>query len=227
MAYRNADNRAMIAEILARNGPLRHAEPVPAEVILRHEGRVPGLLLDFWANHGIGDLGDGLLKLCMPRMFAAPLGLLLEGDPDFDGRTVALAYGPFGNLVLWNEVHGLGLLSHPGAMIDAPFFGRDVSALDADRVLFDYVLGNDPRFMDVFDDDGREMHDRARAELGELPPGLIYGLMPADAFLEVGVAQLQVVVAEEWMTDRFLGQVYMLQDLMGDRLNIRAVGAPS
>ena len=68
---------------------------------------------------------------------------------------------------------------------------------------------------------------RARAELGELAPGLIYGLTPADSFLEVDIAQLQVTVAEEWMTDRFLGQVYMLQDLMGNRLNIRPVGAPS
>lgn len=217
----------MIAEILARNGPLRHAEPVPAEVVALHEGRVPGLILDFWENHGIGELGDGLLKLCMPRMFAEPLGLLLKDDPEFDGRTVAVAYGPFGNLVLWNGVHGLGLLSHPGAMIDLPFFGKDILRTDPDRIVFDYVLGNDPRFMDVHDDEGREMYDRARAELGELAPGLIYGLTPADSFLEVDIAQLQVTVAEEWMTDRFLGQVYMLQDLMGDRLNIRPVGAPS
>lgn len=227
MAYRNPQNRAMIAEIIARNGPLRHAQQVPAEIVAIYEGRVPGLILDFWENHGIGELGDGLLKLCVPEMFAGPLAVLLDGDPDFAGRTVALAYGPFGNLLLWNEDHWLGLLSHPGAMIDAPFFGKDVSGLDPDRILFDYVLGNDLHFMDVFDDDGSEMYGRARAEMGELHPGLIYGLMPADSFADVGLAQLRVVVAEEWMTERFLGQVYMLQDLMGDRLNLRRIGAPS
>lgn len=227
MAYRNPDHRTVIAEILARNGPLRHAEQVPAEVIASFEGRVPDLILDFWENHGIGELGDGLLKLCVPQMFAEPLAVLLEGDPEFDGRTVALAYGPFGNLILWNEAHWLGLLSHPGAMIDAPFYGKDMSGLDPDRILLDYVLGNDPQFMDVFDDDGRELYERARAELGELSFGLIYGLLPADSFSEVGLAQLRVVVAEEWMTERFLGQVYMLQDLMGDRLNIRRIGARS
>lgn len=220
MTYRLPDSEALIRQVLAAHGPLKFPEPVPPEIIAQYEGRVPDLMLDFWENFGIGELGGGLMKLCIPEMFAEPLGLLFRGDPDFAEGTLALAYGPFGTLVLWNDREWLALVSHPGATVDAPFYRRDKGGLDANRVLFDYFLNADPNIMDVFDDDGTEMYARAEAALGELRPGLIYAQTGPD----VGLDALALAPAAEWMADRFLEQTYMLHDLMGDRLNIRRIG---
>lgn len=221
MPYRLPYSEELFRQALAAHGPFEFHEPVPREIVAGYEGRVPDLMLDFWENHGIGELGGGLLKLCIPEMFAEPLALLLRDDPDFAQDTLALAYGPFGTLVLWNTREWLALVTHPGASVDTPFYRRETVALDANRVLFDYVLNADPKMMDLFDDTGDEMHDRAEASLGKLRPGLIYGQTGPD----VAVESLAVQPATEWMADRFLGQTYMLHDLMGDRLNIRRIGA--
>lgn len=224
MAYRLPASEALIAQVLAEHGPLRHSEPVPPEIIDSHQGRVPDLVLDFWEHKGIGELGGGRMRLCLPEMFAEPLALLFRDDPDFAQGTVALAYGPFGSLILWNNAEWLALLTHPGAIVDAPFVGESKAGLDPNRIAFDYFLNADPVIMDVIDDAGDEMFDRALAQLGALRPGQIYAPMPPDSFREVEVGRLQVVDAREWIEARFLGQVYMLHDLMDDRLNIRRIG---
>lgn len=224
MAYRLPDSQAQIAAILAAHGPLTHHEPVAPELIASYEGRVPDLVLDFWENHGIGELSNGLLKLCMPEMFAEPLAMLFADDPDFGEGTFALAYGPFGNLILWNQNEWLALLAHPSATVDAPFFHKSKAGLDPNKIALDYFLNGDPRIMDVYDDAGEEMYERAVEKLGELRPGLIYCLLPADSFRTVDVESLEIVVADEWMIERFAGQVYTIHDLMDNRLNIRPVG---
>lgn len=223
MTYRSTKNASRIASILDAHGPLTLHEPVAPEVISAYEGRVPDLILDFWENHGIGELGGGLMRLCIPDMFSEPLETLFAGDPDFGIGTFALAYGPFGNLIVWNEREWLALIAHPTAAVDAPFFRESKTGLDRDAVAFDYFLNADPRVMDVFADDGTELYDAARRELGPLKPGLIYGLLPPESFASVGLANLDAVVADEWLMARFSGQIYAIHDLIDDRLNIRFV----
>lgn len=226
MPYRNPENQARIMAVLGAHGPLTQCEDVPAELIARYEGLVPDLILDLWENHGIGELAGGLVRFCIPDMFAQPVAMLFDGDPDYHPGTdtFVLAYGPFGSLAIWNDKHLIGLLSHPSAALDVPFYDRAEPGIDRDAVAFDYFLNADPRIMDVFDDRGEEMFTRAKTALGPLQPGLIYGLMPPDDFHDVDVGNIQVTVAEEWLESRFSAQVYSIHDMINDRLNIRPVG---
>ena len=224
MAYRLPGNKALVEQALAAHGPLRHAQPVPPESIAEWEGLLPELLLDFWENQGIGELGGGRMRLCLPQMFAEPLALLFHDDPDFAQGTVALAYGPFGSLILWNRREWLGLLTHPGAMLDAPFFGRSKAGLDPNRVVFDHVLNADPAFMDVIGEDGQDLFLHAQAQLGPLLPGQIYAPLPPGDLYQTRLDAMHRLDVQDWLSARFAGQVHMLHDLMGDRLNIRALG---
>lgn len=224
MAYRLPGHKALVEQALAAHGPLRHAQPVPADTIAEWEGLLPELLLDFWENHGVGELGGGLMRLCPPQMFAEPLALLLRGDPDFEQGTVALAYGPFGSLILWNRREWLGLLTHPGAMLDAPFLGRSKAGLDPNRILFDHVLNADPSFMDVIGDDGQDLFLPVQARLGALLPGQIYAPLPPEDQYPISAQAMHRLDAQDWLGARFSGQVHMLHDLMGERLNIRPLG---
>lgn len=230
MTYRSIINGQSseyeLAKIIEERGPLEDRHEVPAHIIESYEGKVPGILLDFWENYGIGSIGDGRARFVIPRSYANVLEWLFRGDQDFSGDCHVIAMGAFGDMLLWSERYGLVFVTLPLAMVDAPFHFNPIPKDQVDQVVFDYVIRVNPEIFDTTDDDGEVMYERARANLGPLQPYEIYGTVPAIAFDEpLEVDRLARVEAEDWLIEKFTGTKFSLVDLNAERLDIRLIGA--
>ncbi|TWI36041.1 GAD-like domain-containing protein [Paracoccus sulfuroxidans] len=232
MIYRskiNGESPASVFEaLLDQRGPLLNHMPVSDDVLARYEGRLPDLLLDFWQAHGVGDLAGGLLRLTVPDAFAGALAVLFRGDPDFEHDSHVIAYGPFGDLLIWHERHWLLFCGMTLAFVDAPFLFHPARDKTADQLVLEQVLGIDLAVLDLHDEADMPLFRRALTKLGRLAPGQIYGLQPpVSVGLPVELSRLEVTLAEEWLVQRFTGWTYTLTDFQARRLSIRDIGGPS
>lgn len=231
MIYRSKINGEspgpLFQALLEQRGPLANHSPVPDEVLARYERRLPDLLLDFWQTHGVGDLAGGLLRLTVPDAFAGALAVLFRGDPDFEQDSHVIAYGPFGDLLIWHERHWLLFCGMTLAFVDAPFLFHPPRDKTADQLVLEQVLGVDPAVLDLHDEADMPLFRRALTKLGRLPLGHIYGLQPpASVGLPVELSRLHITPAEDWLVQRFSSWTYTLTDFQARRLSIRDIGGP-
>lgn len=230
MIYRSRINgvsgQAALAAVLEQNGPLLGRSEVHQDSLARYSGVLPPAILDFWEAYGIGDLAQGRLRLTLPEAFAGALSVLFKGDKDFETGGHVIAYGPFGDLLIWHERHWLIYCNMALAIVDAPFFFRPQQGTSPDQIILDQVLGLDPAVLDMDDDLGTPMFERARNRLGPLGRDQIYGLMPPVAVgLPIEISRLAITPAEEWLVERFLGWTYTLSDYSGHKIAVREIGA--
>ena len=233
---------AELARLLAERGPLDSARAVPREVVVAHEGRVPGILLDLWEDHGVGDLAGGRIKLCVPTELDGAVAHLFGGDPNFGPSPVgagtetgaggatdvhAIAHGPFGSLILWSERHGLVLVDMRLGMVEAPFLFRPGTAPPPDAAILGMVLSADPAFLDLTDASGAMMFERAVAAHGRLGRMRIYapGAAEGGAAKPPTVEGLIPVPYRDWLEDRVVSKVWRLSDLATGRTDVRRIGA--
>lgn len=212
-------------ELIAERGPLVDRREMPDERIVALTGKVPNLMIDLWRAHGLGHLLDGLIRLCDPAMFADLLPQLFKGDPDFSGDCHVLAFSPFGDLFFWSERHWLGVVSLPLSYVDAPFLHDPGLKTQASKVVFDILLNGDPRLFDTADANGEPMFAAARKVQGPLDWHEVYGAMPLplDA-AELSVDRLRVAPAVAYLEAKFSVTDFALNDMAGQRFNIRFFG---
>lgn len=229
MAYRSTINgvssETPLREAIERLGGLENAQPVPAEIIARHKGRVPDLVLDLWENHGVGDLDGGRMRLCIPRSLHAPVRSLFHGDPDLGGDTLALAYGAFGDLVAWNPRHQMVQVNMQLSSVEAPSLLRPETRLPDDASVFQGLMNLIPGTLDAFDEDGQEMFTRARETYGPLPPLHIYAMFPPaprdEAF---ALENHRPIDVDEWLSLKVSEAQFTLDDPDGGRFGLRPIG---
>ncbi len=228
-----------MAEILKASGPLNHANPIPEEALEAFNDRLPALLLDFWATHGVGILETQSLQLCLPGELAPVISALFAHDPDFGGIVQdgagnailpvtdchAIAYGPFGKLILWSERHHLVLVDMKLGLVDAPFLAHSDWKIEANEALFKFLWGMPAEALDLDDDNGQPMFLRAKERFGALGPGEIYGTQPAISFGDpVDLDHLARISARDWISERASGMHFMLADIATGRFDIRPIG---
>ena len=230
---------ADLARLLAERGPLDPVQPVPPGIVTAYEGRVPGILLDLWEDRGVGDLLGGRIKLCVPTELSGAVEYLFRGDPDFGAPPAAgpdaprratdvhaIAHGPFGELLLWSERHGLVQLMVRLGLVEASFLHRPATAPRPDAAILDFVLGADPAVFDLADEDGVPMFDRARSAYGPrgrleiYAPGIAQGGMGTPPRVET----LIPAPYRPWLEGRIVASVWRLSDLATGRMNIRRIG---
>ena len=218
-------SQGILARIIADRGPLLGRRQVPPSVLAEYETILPPILLDFWENHGLGGLSEGRIRFVLPPDYAGAVARLFAGDPDFAQGCHAIAIGPFGEMMIWSQRHKLIFVGLPLATVDAPFLNRDMTREQADRIVLDYVLRADPAVFDTTDDTGEPMFQRARAALGPLNDGEIYGTVPALTYDEpVSVDALHRVIANDWLSEKFSGTTFQLVDIARQQFNIRPIG---
>lgn len=231
MSYRSfidgQESGPFIRDALERNGPLASVMPVPAAVIAHYERQVPDLVLDLWEHHGIGDLGGGRLRLCIPGSLQTAVDLLFSGDPDFGAGTRALAHGAFGDLVLWHPLHQMVFVNMQLASVEAPALVHPSLIGPPDKVVLENLLQINPVFFDAMDAQGQPMFDAAVDRYGPLPELHIYGMQPAVPFDEAYLLEYHAIVElEEWLIEKIGGTRFRLDDLDGHRPGLREIGAP-
>lgn len=229
MSYRSEidgqSGQAFITRLMAENGPLTQVQRVQPEVIAAYEGKLPPILLDVWDNYGVGDLAEGRLRLCLPGAFADTLSMLFANDPDLAIGSHVIAYGPFGDLFIWNERHHLVFVGMALSIVDAPFLFHSTRKMPVDRLILDYVLASPHKGLDVADDAGAPMLDRAKEQYGPLKSLQIYGMQPPVPFGEaIAVQNHAIAPAGDWMIEKVNGTDFMLVDVSTKRFGVRPIG---
>lgn len=229
----------LTTEMLQASGSLIHADPIPEEILKTFDDRLPALLLDFWAVHGVGILEKQGLQLCMPGELAPVISALFAYDPDFGGIMPvssegaampvsdchAIAYGPFGKLIVWSERHHLVLVDMRFGLVDAPFLSHPDWKIGTNEALIKFLWGMPAEALDLDDDTGQPMFLRARVRLGALGPGEIYGTHPVISFGDpVDLDHLARVSARDWISERATGMHFTLADIATGRFDIRPIG---
>lgn len=229
MIYRSIidgqSGQKFIDDAIRALGPMTSPAPVPAGVVASYENLLPGLVLDLWESHGIGDLDGGRLRLCIPRSLQAVMNQLFEGDPYLGGDTYALAYGAFGDLIAWNSRYQMVYVNMQLSAVDVPALVRPMARVSDDQAVLDNLLRLYPGTLDAFDADGQPMFDAAQKQYGELPPLHIYGMFPPAPKNEPFIVENhRIVEAEEWLALKFSDAVFQLADLESQRFGLRKIG---
>lgn len=169
---------SLIRKALAKTGPLKNLKSVDAKTIAYWTGHVPDALIDVWANFGIGTLNGGRLRLCLPEEFEQVTRLLFNADSDFSDDTHAVAVSAFGDIFFWSARHWLCHFSITKMAFFTPLLFNPELKTDPNQLFIDWILSSDPMMSELIDLDGKPMYDLIKKELGPLPSGAFYGIMP-------------------------------------------------
>ncbi|MDO5604356.1 MAG: GAD-like domain-containing protein [Paracoccus sp. (in: a-proteobacteria)] len=193
-------------------------------MIARWGAHVPALLVETWRLRGLVDLAGGRLRLCDPGWLAPLMSYLFEGDVDLDGDCHAIAIGNLGEVVIWSERHGFGLLSPVLSTLTLPYLLTPVPPAP-DAQIRDHVLGLSERAIEAFDPDGEPVHDRLVERFGPLEPGMIYGATPVPPRLGgTPVKDYVIADAAEWLEAVYTEMAVSIFDYDRDPQVLRMVG---
>ncbi|MBG6239709.1 hypothetical protein IWX78_002699 [Mycetocola sp. CAN_C7] len=76
--------------------------PMPRTSIDAYRDRVPGELVDIWAEHGLGSFANGFLRVIDPVLYADAIGERI-GKVTGDGVAVPIMATALGDLITWED----------------------------------------------------------------------------------------------------------------------------
>ncbi|MBI6815131.1 GAD-like domain-containing protein [Pseudomonas syringae] len=164
----------VFARFLEKVGDPIDRQEVPAASIERYKGKLPSLLLEYWAEHGWCGYGDGMFWIVNPQEYEGVVASWLEGTELEKLDTYHLvARSAFGDLYFWGEKTGASL---------------NITSILSKYVVFNSTLG--PEFMgkqlqnflltrNIDDDDFDDLFQPAKRKLGTLRGDEMYGFVPA------------------------------------------------
>lgn len=200
------------------------ATPVDPGIISRWQGRFPELLLDVWRSYGFTSLAMGRLHLVDPEPFEPLMSYVFGGDRDLKDDTHTIAYGNFGELIVWSERHGWGMMSPVMSSLDMRNLTEAIP-MPAELQIEIYVLQAAPEVFERYDAQGKPMHDRVKAALGPLPPGGLYAtkFVTRDRNEDLFVENYEITNAFEWLQEFYSSHQITLVDWMRDAPMVRKV----
>ncbi|MDB5995383.1 MAG: glutamyl-tRNA amidotransferase [Pseudomonas sp.] len=157
-------------------GPVDRQE-VPATSIERYRGKLPNLLLKYWAEHGWCGYGDGIFWIVNPQEYEGVVASWIGGTKFEERDTYHLiARSAFGDLYLWGEKTGFSLkITSCNSKCFVQEF--EITSDEMDRELQNFLLSTEVEYND-FDD----LFKPARKKLGTLRHDEMYGFVPALMF---------------------------------------------
>ncbi|MCK1790081.1 GAD-like domain-containing protein [Pseudomonas violetae] len=147
---------------------------VPLSSIERYKGKVPNLLLQYWAEHGWCGYGEGIFWIVNPQEYEGVVASWLEGT-EFEERDTyhLIARSAFGDLYLWGEKTGFSLKIDT-CIARCVVEDYAITADDMDQELKNFLLSAEIEYND-FDD----LFQPAKKKLGVLRHDEMYGFVPA------------------------------------------------
>lgn len=169
--------------IIDRNGRMSNARSVPDQIIQKHRGKLPAILLELWQAQGVGDWANGLFRTCIPGDFDGLLSQIFHADSEFSHADCYIfAYTVFGTVFAWSERHGLIRIDlNRGEVIANELTKKRTEGRKEDAVtaLLFRLTKNDS--LDAYDDDDKKLYSRAVKKLGRPGIGQAFGFFPALA----------------------------------------------
>jgi hypothetical protein len=189
---------------LSTFGPPIARREVTASDIAGQAGRLPELLLQYWAEHGLSGYGDGLFWTVDPREYAEVLAQWLDRSP-LKGQDdyQVIARTAFGCLFVWGTKSGASLqINCPlGLLFPNPAAAKYVQTGRAAIAVQAFFVSMQKSHADLEDAAGRPLFARARKKLGVLNHDEMYGFVPALALGGAAtLAKLQKVKIVEHLT---------------------------
>ncbi|WP_296184859.1 GAD-like domain-containing protein [Pseudomonas sp. UBA1879] len=147
---------------------------VPLSSIERYKGKLPNLLLEYWAEHGWCGYGDGIFWTVNPQEYDGVVASWLEGTSlENRDKYHVIARSAFGDLYLWGEKtgHSLKIASVVSRCVISNF---EIADDGMDRELQGFFLSRN-----LDSDDFGDLFKPAKKKLGKLRHDEIYGFVPA------------------------------------------------
>ncbi|VVO10757.1 GAD-like domain-containing protein [Pseudomonas fluorescens] len=195
----------VFARFIEKFGAPIDRQEVPASSIERYRGKLPKLLLEYWAEHGWCGYGDGIFWIVNPQEYDGVVSSWIEGTKYGERDTYHLiARSAFGDLYLWGEKTGFSL-KITSVLSRCVLHNFELKTEEMDRELQGFLLSRE-----VDTNDYGEMFKQAKKKLGMLRHDEMYGFVPALMFGGPDtLAHLAKVKAVEHLT--LLSQIAELQ----------------
>jgi len=150
---------------------------VPLSSFDRYRGKLPNLLLEYWAEHGWCGYGDGIFWIVNPQKYEGVVASWIEETKLQERDTYHLiARSAFGDLYLFGEKTGFSL-NITSVLSRCVIDNFEITNEQMDRELQDFLLS-----MDVDTNDYGELFTPAMKKLGPLRHDEMYGFVPALMF---------------------------------------------
>jgi len=149
-------------------------QEVPLSSIERYRGKLPELLLKYWAEHGWCGYGGGIFWLVNPQEYEGVVASWIRGTQfeKFDPYHL-IARSAFGDLYLWGEKTGasLNITSILSKYVD---FYSTLGEEQMDKQLQNFLLTRNRG-----DNNYGELFEPVKKKLGTLRHDEMYGFVPA------------------------------------------------
>ncbi|KQZ86741.1 GAD-like domain-containing protein [Pseudomonas sp. Root562] len=195
----------VFARFIEKIGNPMARQEVPVSSIERYRGKVPNLLLEYWAEHGWCGYGDGIFWIVNPQEYEGVVASWIEGTKLQERDTYHLiARSAFGDLYLFGEKTGFSL-KISSVLSRYVINNLDFRTEEMDRHLQGFLLTRE-----VDTNNYGDLFKPAKKKLGTLRHDEMYGFVPA---LMLGgpdtLDHLEKVKAVEHLT--LLSQIAELQ----------------
>ncbi|SES69300.1 GAD-like domain-containing protein [Pseudomonas graminis] len=167
----------VFARFLEKFGDPIDRHEVPVTSIERYRGKLPDLLLEYWAEHGWCGYGDGIFWIVNPQDYEGVVASWI-GNTELEKHDSyhVIARSAFGDLYLWGERTGFSLkiISFLSRCVVDDF---EPAPEQMDRKVQDFLLS-----IDAESNDYDDLFNSARKKLGPLRHDELYGFVPALMF---------------------------------------------
>ncbi|WP_212626222.1 GAD-like domain-containing protein [Pseudomonas sp. PP3] len=167
----------VFARFIEKFGSPIARQEVPVSSIERYRGKVPNLLLEYWAEHGWCGYGDGIFWIVNPQEYEGVVASWIEGTKLQKRDTYHLiARSAFGDLYLFGEKTGFSL-KITSVLSRYVINNLDFRTEEMDRHLQGFLLTRE-----VDANNYGDLFKPAKKKLGTLRHDEMYGFVPALVF---------------------------------------------
>lgn len=164
----------VFARFIEKFGDPIDRQQVPVSSIDRYQGKLPSLLLEYWAEHGWCGYGDGLFWLVNPQEYEGVVASWIEGTKFEKLDTYhIIARSAFGDLYFWGEKTGASL-NITSILSRYIVFNSTLGLEYMDKQLQNFLLTRN-----ADDNDYGGLFKSAKKKFGNLRHDEMYGFIPA------------------------------------------------
>ena len=174
MSHLNPQSR--FAEFIDDFGQPETNRPISAATLNKYRGRLPDRLLEYWQEYGFCHFTDGLFWITNPEDYE---DILAEWLPEY----YVIARSGWGELFVWEPTYGnkYCIIPHFGFITVGRSHEKMIKKGDADFALELFFLVKNPEYLDMEDDKGKPLFQRAVKKFGALAEDEMFSFVPALA----------------------------------------------